>query len=221
MSGGVDSSYVASYFGGQKAFTVGFDNGEHYNETQFAAELAKTLGIEHYAHLITEDEYWAALPEVQYHLDQPLADPACVALYFVSKLAAEHVKVVLSGEGADELFGGYRIYHEPTSLAGYQKLPRFLRRAAAAVVSAIPFDFKGKSFLIRGSKTLEERFIGNAYMFIKKKSRACSKMSRQPIRPARWRRIMTAAEGRMMFPACRRWILTAGWWGTSFSRRTV
>ena len=168
LSGGVDSSFVASYFGGQKAFTVGFDNGRHYNESTYAAELAKELGIEHYTHLITEEEYWESLPRVQYHLDQPLADPSCVALYFVSKLAAEHVKVVLSGEGADELFGGYRIYHEPTSLAGYQKLPRFFRRAAAALVSAIPFDFKGKSFLIRGSKSLEERFIGNAYMFGRK-----------------------------------------------------
>ena len=168
LSGGVDSSFVASYFGGQKAFTVGFDNGSHYNECQYAAELAQEIGIDHYTHLIGEEEYWASLPDVQYHLDQPLADPSCVTLYFVSKLAAEHVKVVLSGEGADELFGGYRIYHEPTSLAGYQKLPRFLRRAAAAVVSALPFDFKGKSFLIRGSKTLEERFIGNAYMFNQK-----------------------------------------------------
>ena len=168
LSGGVDSSFVASYFGGQKAFTVGFDNGGHYNECQYAAELAEQMGIDHYTHLIGEEEYWASLSDVQYHLDQPLADPSCVALYFVSKLAAEHVKVVLSGEGADELFGGYRIYHEPTSLAGYQKLPRFLRRAAAAVVSALPFDFKGKSFLIRGSKTLEERFIGNAYMFSRK-----------------------------------------------------
>ena len=168
LSGGVDSSFVASYFGGQKAFTVGFDNGSHYNECQYAAELAQEIGIDHYTHLIGEEEYWASLPDVQYHLDQPLADPSCVALYFVSKLAAEHVKVVLSGEGADELFGGYRIYHEPTSLAGYQKLPRFLRRAAAAVVSALPFDFKGKSFLIRGSKTLEDRFIGNANMFSQK-----------------------------------------------------
>lgn len=165
LSGGVDSSYVASYFAGQKAFTVGFDNGQHYNESNYAAELAQAVGITHYTHLISEEEYWESLPAVQYHLDQPLADPSCVALYFVSKLAAEHVKVVLSGEGADELFGGYRIYHEPTSLRGYQKLPRWLRRAAAAVVSAIPFDFKGKSFLIRGSKTLEERFIGNANMF--------------------------------------------------------
>ena len=164
----MDSCFVASYFGGQKAFTVGFDNGEHYNETEFAAELAKEVGIEHHQHLITPEEYWESLPQVQYMLDQPLADPACVALYFVSKLASQHVKVVLSGEGADELFGGYRIYHEPFSLAGYQRIPRWLRRALAGMVRAIPFDFKGKSFIIRGSKSLEERFIGNAYMFSKK-----------------------------------------------------
>jgi asparagine synthase (glutamine-hydrolysing) len=168
LSGGVDSCFVASYFGGQKAFTVGFDNGQHYNETAFAADLAKAVGIEHHSHIISEEEYWDALPKVQYMLDQPLADPSCVALYFVSKLAAEKVKVVLSGEGADELFGGYRIYHEPTSLKGYQKLPRFLRKGLAACVKLIPFDFKGKSFIIRGSKSLEERFIGNAYMFSKK-----------------------------------------------------
>lgn len=165
LSGGVDSCFVASYFGGQKAFTVGFDNGQHYNETNFAEELAEAVGIEHYKHIISEEEYWAALPQVQYMLDQPLADPACVALYFVSKLAAEKVKVVLSGEGADELFGGYRIYHEPKSLAGYQRLPGFLRKGLAALARAIPFSFKGKSFLLRGAKTLEERFIGNAYMF--------------------------------------------------------
>lgn len=168
LSGGVDSSYVASYFAGQKAFTVGFDNGQHYNESSYAAELAGKVGITHFTHLISEEEYWDALPKVQYYLDQPLADPSCVALYFVSKLAAEHVKVVLSGEGADELFGGYRIYHEPFSLAGYQKLPRWLRKAAAAVAQALPFSFKGKSFLIRGSRTLEERFIGNANMFTQK-----------------------------------------------------
>ena len=172
LSSGVDSSYVASYFGGQKAFTVGFDNGQHYNESNYAAELAKEVGIEHHVHIIGEEEYWQALPRVQYYMDQPLADPSCVALYFVSKLAAEQVKVVLSGEGADELFGGYRIYHEPYSLRGYQRLPRWLRRTAAAVVAALPFDFKGKSFLIRGSQSLEERFIGNAKMFgQKEKSR--------------------------------------------------
>ncbi len=167
LSSGVDSSYVASYFGGQKAFTVGFDNGQHYNESNYAAELAKEVGIEHYVHIISEEEYWASLPKVQYYLDQPLADPSCVALYFVSKLAAEHVKVVLSGEGADELFGGYRIYHEPYSLRGYQRLPRFLRKFLAACAARLP-DFKGKSFLMRGAQTLEERFIGNAKMFTEK-----------------------------------------------------
>lgn len=167
LSGGVDSSYVASYFAGQKAFTVGFDSGSHYNESEYAAELAQSVGIQHFTHIIDEKEYWDALPDVQYHLDQPLADPSCVALYFVSKLAAQHVKVVLSGEGADELFGGYRIYHEPYSLASYQRLPLWLRRALAAIVSPLP-NFKGKSFIIRGSKTLEQRFIGNAYMFTQK-----------------------------------------------------
>lgn len=167
LSSGVDSSFVASYFGGQKAFTVGFDNGQHYNESNYAAELAKEVGIEHYVHIISEEEYWASLPKVQHYLDQPLADPSCVALYFVSKLAAEHVKVVLSGEGADELFGGYRIYHEPYSLRGYQRLPRFLRKFLAACAARLP-DFKGKSFLMRGAQTLEERFIGNAKMFTEK-----------------------------------------------------
>ncbi len=167
LSSGVDSSFVASYFGGQKAFTVGFDNGGHYNESTYAAELAKEVGIEHHVHLISEEEYWDSLPQVQYMLDQPLADPACVALYFVSKLAAEHVKVVLSGEGADELFGGYRIYHEPYSLRSYQRLPRWLRRALAGAVSVLP-HFKGQSFIMRGAKTLEERFIGNANMFTQK-----------------------------------------------------
>ena len=167
LSSGVDSSFVASYFGGQKAFTVGFDNGEHYNESTYAAQLANEVGIDHHVHIISKEEYWDALPKVQYYLDQPLADPACVALYFVSKLAAQHVKVVLSGEGADELFGGYRIYHEPYSLRKYQKLPRALRKAAAALASLLP-DIKGKSFVIRGSKTLEERFIGNANMFTRK-----------------------------------------------------
>lgn len=174
LSSGVDSSYVASYFSGQKAFTVGFDNGSHYNESEYASALAEHVGIEHYTHIISDKEYWEALTDVQYHLDQPLADPSCVALYFVSRLASEHVKVVLSGEGADELFGGYRIYHEPYSLAGYQKLPRWLRRAIAAIVSVLP-SFKGRSFIIRGSKSLEERFIGNAYMFNKREKQALLK----------------------------------------------
>ncbi len=164
LSSGVDSSYVASSFHGDKTFTVGFDY-EKYNETDYAKALSEKVGIDNYSRLITTDEYWNALPKIQYHMDEPLADPSAVALYFVSETAAKHVKVALSGEGADEFFGGYNIYHEPFSLSGYQKLPLGLRRGLAKLAKAMPVSFKGKNFLIRGSKSVEERFIGNAFMF--------------------------------------------------------
>ena len=98
-------------------------------------------------------------------MDQPHADPSCVALYYVCNIASEHVKVVLSGEGADELFGGYRIYHEPYSLRYSKLLPRFMWKGIAGVLNAIPMNFPGKSYANRASKTLEERFIGNANLF--------------------------------------------------------
>ncbi len=167
LSSGVDSSYVAASFNGDRTFTVGFDY-EKYNEIDYARALSSKLGIENHNRLITTDEYWDILPKVQYHMDEPLADPSAVALYFVSNTAAKHVKVALSGEGADEFFGGYNIYHEPFSLAGYQKLPKFLRKGLAKCVDTLPFGFKGKNFLIRGSKSVEERFIGNAFMFTEK-----------------------------------------------------
>ncbi len=168
LSSGVDSSYVSTHFAGQKAFTVGFGGDEKYNEIGFAKRLADEVGLDHHSKVISDEEFWANIAHVQYIMDQPLADPSCIALYFVSKLASEHVKVVLSGEGADELFGGYNIYHEPLSLRKYQKLPKFLRRALAAIVEAIPANFTGKSFIVRGSKDLPERFIGNAFMFSEK-----------------------------------------------------
>ena len=107
LSSGVDSSYVSTYFADQKTFTVGFDFGEKYNEISWAKNLSEKIGVEHHTHLISSEEFWDAVPTVQYHMDQPLADPSCIALYFVSRLASHYVKVVLSGEGADELFGGY------------------------------------------------------------------------------------------------------------------
>ena len=164
LSSGVDSSYVAASFHGDKTFTVGFDY-EKYNEIDYAKALSKKIEIDNYSKLITTEEYWDTLPKIQYHMDEPLADPSAIALYFVSNTAAQHVKVALSGEGADEFFGGYNIYHEPFSLAGYQKLPKGLRKGIAGVAKALPFRFKGKNFLIRGSKDVEERFVGNAFMF--------------------------------------------------------
>jgi asparagine synthase (glutamine-hydrolysing) len=176
LSSGVDSSYVASCFKGDKTFTVGFDN-EQYNEISYAQELSKEIGIENFHKVITPTEYWDALPKVQYFMDEPLADPSAVALYFVSQLASQHVKVVLSGEGADELFGGYNIYKEPVDNAGYRSLPKPLRSFLATVAKWIPFSFKGKNFLIRGAQSIEERFIGNAYMFSPKERKALLKMT--------------------------------------------
>ena len=167
LSSGVDSSYVATQFKGQKSFTVGF-NYNKYNEIDYAKELAEEIGQEHYYKKITDDEFWNIVPTVQYYMDQPHADPSCVALYYVCNIASEHVKVVLSGEGADELFGGYRIYHEPYSLRYSKCLPRFVWKGIAGVLNAIPSNFPGKSYANRASKTLEERFIGNANLFTDK-----------------------------------------------------
>lgn len=164
LSSGVDSSYVATQFKGQKSFTVGF-NYNKYNEIDYVKELAEEIGQDHYFKKITDDEFWNIVPTVQYYMDQPHADPSCVALYYVCNIASEHVKVVLSGEGADELFGGYRIYHEPYSLRYSKLLPRFMWKGIAGVLNAIPMNFPGKSYANRASKTLEERFIGNANLF--------------------------------------------------------
>ena len=171
LSSGVDSSYESTYFKGQKTFTVGFEYGEKYNEIDWAKGLSKEVGLEHHYKVISTEEYWDSIRKVQYHMDQPLADASCIALYFVSKIASEYVKVVLSGEGADELFGGYNIYHEPDDLAGYKKLPLFLRKAFAAIAKALPFRFRGKSFLIRGAQPIEESFIGNCSMFTMEEKR--------------------------------------------------
>lgn len=186
LSSGVDSSYVSTYFSGQKAFTVGFGNDEKYNEIGFAKRLAEKVDLDHHYKVISPEEFWDNISHVQYIMDQPLADPSCIALYFVSKLASEFVTVVLSGEGADELFGGYNIYHEPISLCKYQKIPRFLRRALATVVEAIPANFKGKNFIIRGSKDLPERFIGNAFMFSQKDKKKLLKESNLATAPQKF-----------------------------------
>lgn len=167
LSSGVDSSYVAAIFNGDKTFTVGFDY-DKYNEISYAKSLSDKIKIDNYSKLVSSEEYWNAIPKILYHMDEPLADPAAIALYFVSQTAANHVKVALSGEGADEFFGGYNIYHEPHDLASFQKLPSVLRKALAKLAEILPFKFKGKNFLIRASKPVEERFIGNAFMFNEK-----------------------------------------------------
>ncbi|MBQ6825839.1 MAG: asparagine synthase (glutamine-hydrolyzing) [Clostridia bacterium] len=166
LSSGIDSSYIAEAAKVDKTFTVGFESpeGDRYNEIHFAKKFADTIGVENISKVITDEEYWESFPEIQYFMDEPLADPAAIALYFVSKLASEHVKVVMSGEGADELFGGYRIYQEPLTLTVYDKLPFAIKRFIGKICEHLP-QKHGINYLVRRGKTIEERFIGNANIF--------------------------------------------------------
>ncbi|MCL2854689.1 MAG: asparagine synthase (glutamine-hydrolyzing) [Defluviitaleaceae bacterium] len=163
LSSGVDSSLIAARFGGKNTFTVGFDY-DGYNEIGYAQELSEDLGVTNHSKVITTAEYWGNLARIQYYMDEPLADPAAIALYFVSQVAAKHVKGVLSGEGADELFGGYNIYQEPRALRPISILPKFLRRGLYKITGKMP-AFRGRNFLLRGAMDLEERYIGNAKIF--------------------------------------------------------
>ena len=183
LSSGVDSSYVSTYFADQKTFTVGFDFGEKYNEISWAKNLSEKIGVEHHTHLISSEEFWDAVPTVQYHMDQPLADPSCIALYFVSRLASHYVKVVLSGEGADELFGGYTCYNDPRVFKIYQTIvPHCIRKAIRAICRKLP-DIKGRDYLIRACDKLEERYIGNAFMYDYKQKQELLKDPSSATRP--------------------------------------
>jgi len=174
LSSGVDSSYVACSANVDKTFTVGFDNGERYNETNYARELSELIPVKNISKVITPDEFWGNFAKIQYHMDEPLADPSAVALYFVCSTAAQHLKVVLSGEGADEIFGGYNIYKEPMEMAWYDRIPLPLRRLIGKLAGLLPAR-RGLNFLVRRGRPLEERFIGNAYMFTEKERRALLK----------------------------------------------
>lgn len=174
LSSGVDSSYVAAIADVDKTFTVGFGEDERYNEIGWAKNFSKAIGKEHYSKVITPEEYWDSLGNIQYHMDEPLADPAAIALYFVCGLAAQQLKVVLSGEGADEIFGGYNVYSEPNATA-YDRLPRGLKRTIGAAAGKLPAK-RGLNFLVRKGKDVEERFIGNAYMFTPAERKALLKI---------------------------------------------
>lgn len=163
LSSGVDSSYVAAIADVDKTFTVGFGKDEKYNEIGWAKEFSKAIGKENNSKVISGEEYWNSLAKIQYHMDEPLADPAAVALYFVCNIASEKLKVVLSGEGADEIFGGYNVYSEPGATA-YDRLPASLRKGIGNIAGKLPAK-RGVNFFVRKGKILEERFIGNAYMF--------------------------------------------------------
>ncbi|PWJ15195.1 asparagine synthase (glutamine-hydrolyzing) [Ruminococcus flavefaciens] len=163
LSSGVDSSYVAAIADVDKTFTVGFGSDEKYNEIGWAKNFSAAIGKENTSKVITPEEYWNSLSMIQYHMDEPLADPSAVALYFVCNIASDKLKVVLSGEGADEIFGGYNVYSDPDGTL-YDKLPRPIKREIGKIASKLPAH-RGVNFFVRKGKDVEERFIGNAYMF--------------------------------------------------------
>ncbi len=168
LSGGIDSTIIATIAKELKpdleTYSVGFEH-DGYSEIDVAKESTDKLNIKNYSKIITAVEYRDELPKIMWHMDDPLADPACVPLYFVAKEASKRVKVVLSGEGADELFGGYNIYREPQSLAFFQYIPSILKKNLRRLANILPEGMKGKSFLERGITPLEKRYIGNAKMF--------------------------------------------------------
>jgi asparagine synthase (glutamine-hydrolysing) len=133
-----------------------------------AKDSAEKLGVENIHTYITPEAFVKELPKIIWHLDDPVADPAAIPLYFVAKEASKHVKVVLSGEGADELFGGYNIYREPLALNWFNKVPKPGRSLVKMMAEKLPQDVKGKSYLVRGCTPIEDRYVGNAYMFDEK-----------------------------------------------------
>lgn len=166
LSGGIDSSFITALFRPEKTFSVGFkDYDGVFNETDLGRRLSEILGFTHYKRLISGDDFFEALPTIQYHMDEPQSNLSSVPLYFLAQLASEHVKVVLSGEGADELFGGYDSYMDTPHLALYKRLPAFVRRSLYQTVGkAFPHSRLG-DLAIRGGQPLRERFVGQARIF--------------------------------------------------------
>lgn len=169
LSSGVDSNYLAASLHNQnsdiKTFTVGFEtqDGNKYNEIEYAKEAAEWMGVDNFSHVIGKDEFWDEFSNIQWHMDEPLADPAAAALWFVDKEASKHVKAVLSGEGADEFFGGYPIYQTPVENAKLSFVPNSILSAGSKILSAL--NIRGANYLYRASTPLEKQFIGDAYNF--------------------------------------------------------
>ncbi|MDQ5984149.1 MAG: Asparagine synthetase [Eubacteriales bacterium SKADARSKE-1] len=169
LSSGVDSSYITTEISKDiktKAFSIGYKE-EKYSELPYAQAFSKQLGIDFFMSKVSSDEIFNMASTIQYHMDEPLPNPSALPLYFLAKLASEKVKVVVSGEGADELFGGYNYYMEPIDYENYKKVPLAIRKVIAKVIKILP-DMPGKRFLIRASQPIEKRFIRNNYVFSEK-----------------------------------------------------
>ena len=169
LSGGVDSAYLTALARPARTYTISYAEPK-YDESFPARALARNLGLRNRVRCISPGEFWDAVPAVQYHMDEPMADAAAVALYFLNREAARDVKVVLSGEGADELFGGYNIYRDPFTARWYSRLPPWLRGGLGAAASLLP-PGPGVNFLVRRGLSLEERYFGPTALLTEREKR--------------------------------------------------
>ncbi len=169
LSSGIDSSYIVSLARPDKTYTVGYDI-KRYNEIEYAEDLANRLGLKNISKKINKEEYMNIVPKIMYHMDEPFCDAASIALYFLAELAHKDVKVVLSGEGADEFFAGYNTYRETVDMGFYNKIPYFLRHSLAVVLGYLP-EFRGRNFLVRRGTKFENEFIGMNRVFSDKEAK--------------------------------------------------
>ena len=169
LSGGVDSAYITALARPGRTYTISYAE-PRYDESLPARALARSLGVRNRVRRISPGEFWDAVPAVQYHMDEPLADAAAVALYFLNREAAREVKVCLSGEGADELFGGYNIYRDPFTAQWYDRLPPWLRGGLGAAAGLLP-PGPGVNFLVRRGCPLEERYFGPTALMTEREKR--------------------------------------------------
>ena len=168
LSSGVDSSYVVKEISKGtkkvKTFSVGYEE-EKYSELPYAQDFSNVIGVPNIANKVSADEFFDAVPEIQYYMDEPLPNPSEIPLYFLAKNARRYVKVVLSGEGADELFGGYPMYLAGGHFDHYShKVPRPVRKVLGTVAKHCP-NFKGKNFLVRGAMEPYQSFMRANYVF--------------------------------------------------------
>ena len=168
LSSGVDSSYVVKEISKGtkkvKTFSVGYEE-EKYSELPYAQDFSRAVGVPNISNKVSADDFFGAASIIQYYLDEPMPNPSEIPLYFLAQNAAKYVKVVLSGEGADELFGGYPMYLAGMHFDHYaHRVPRALRRAAGAAAAKMP-AFKGKNFLVRGAMEPYQRYMRSNYVF--------------------------------------------------------
>ena len=180
LSGGIDSSIIAKIASDINpnlvSYTVGFDV-EGYDETSNAKRFADDIGIENINVKLNYKGYIRELPKIVYHMDSPIADPSIIPLYYICEKASKDYKVILSGEGSDEFFGGYNIYTEDESLKVFAYIPEFIKKGMNFLARMLPDNMKGKSFILRGTTPLEKRYCGNANIFNSEEKKKVFKIS--------------------------------------------